>query len=177
MPTARIIADMPNAAPSEQVAIVDVADRVIDSASRFDMRAQRRMHRANYILVFNRKGELLAQRRSANKDVHPGRLDFAAGGVVQFGEEYHASAVRELQEELGIAPPLVECFDIWFEDETDAPPNRHWGRVFSCVHDGPFTLQAAEIVDANFMRIDDALAHPLPDVTPDSRLALLAHCL
>ena len=44
--------------------------------------------------------------------------------------------------ELGIRDaPLETKFDFCYEDER----NRCFGRVFACVREGPFTLQAEEV--------------------------------
>jgi isopentenyldiphosphate isomerase len=46
---------------------------------------------------------ILFQRRSWNKDTHPNELDVAVGGHYRAGEEFD-EVVREIEEELGIAP-------------------------------------------------------------------------
>lgn len=151
---------------NEIVAIVDKHDRVSGSASRSEMRRLRLIHRASYILVFNAKGELFVQKRTMNKDIYPGYWDIAAGGVVLAGESYEESAARELLEELGITTEqLTHIFDQYYEDDD----NRVWGRIFSCRHDGPFTLQEEEVAGGKFMKINDIqeLANNEP-VTPDS---------
>ncbi|MDA8015469.1 MAG: NUDIX domain-containing protein [Gammaproteobacteria bacterium] len=161
----------------ETVTIVDSRDQVAGAAPRAEMRRRGLIHRVNYILVFNAAGEILAQRRTMQKDLYPGLVDLAAGGVVLDGEDYAESAARELREELGVAPPLAAQFDMWFEDAARTPPNRSWGRVFSCVHEGPFELQESEVASAEFMTVDAALSLAAGEVTPDSRQALLAHIL
>ncbi|HHD57480.1 MAG TPA: NUDIX domain-containing protein, partial [Desulfobulbaceae bacterium] len=105
------------------------------------------------ILVFNTQGELFVQKRTMNKDMYPGYLDVAAGGVVLAGESYEQSAERELEEELGIKAKIRFLFDQYYEDRD----NRVWGRIFSCIHEGPFTFQPEEIADGWFMPIDKAL--------------------
>ncbi len=168
---------------TEMVSIVDSSDAITAAMPRAEMRRRQVIHRVTYILVFSAGGEVLVQRRTADKDWYPGRLDFAAGGVVQAGESYAASAARELHEELGVTPPLTACFDLWFEDAEDtdeaahAAPTRSWGRVFSCAHDGPFRLQPAEVAAVEFMPVAAALAIPPAQVTPDSRQALAAYVL
>ncbi|MGI9310690.1 MAG: NUDIX hydrolase [bacterium] len=162
---------------AELVSIVDSSDAVVGAARRDEMRAGALIHRAAHILVFNAAGEILAQRRADGKDLYPGRLDLAAGGVVRDGETYEHSAARELAEELGVSPPLICCFDLWFEDAAREPANRSWGRVFACVCDGPFTLQESEVVAANFIAVADALALDVAETAPDSRQALLAYHL
>jgi isopentenyldiphosphate isomerase len=134
--------------PSEEIVqIVDEHDREIAAVSRKLMREQRLIHRACYILVFNAAGELFIQKRTQNKDMYPGYWDVAAGGVVLAGESYEKSAERELAEELGVRGKLEFLFDQYYEDER----NRVWGRIFRCVHEGPFVLQTEEVEFGQFL--------------------------
>jgi isopentenyldiphosphate isomerase len=157
--------------PAEEIVeIVDRDNTPIGAVTRRIMRQQRLIHRASYILVFNRQGELFIQKRTLTKDVYPGYWDLAAGGVVLAGESYLMSAVRELREELGVSGVKLKLlFDQYFEDEN----NRVWGRIFSCINDGPFTLQAEEIDQGRFIPLAaiEALNTSEP-VTPDG-MALL----
>ncbi len=137
----------------EIIQIVDRDNRELAVVARHIMREQRLIHRASYILVFNRAGELFVQQRTMSKDIYPGYWDVAAGGVVLAGESYELSAARELAEELGVKGKLKFLFDQYYED-TD---NRVWGRIFSCIHEGPFTLQPEEVADGCFMGIDETL--------------------
>ncbi len=137
----------------EIVQIVDENDNEIGAVARHIMRRQRLIHRASYILVFNKNQELFVQKRTMSKDMYPGYLDVAAGGVVLAGESYEQSARRELEEELGIKAKIRFLFDHYFEDAD----NRVWGRIFSCTHEGPFTFQPEEVADGWFMTIDQAL--------------------
>ncbi len=52
--------------------------------------------------------ELLLQRRSPDKDSHPGCLDISSAGHIPAGCGYVESALRELQEELGITATASE---------------------------------------------------------------------
>ena len=150
----------------EQVAIVDRENRVVGAATRRRMRRENLIHRATYILVFNAKGEIFVHQRTFTKDIFPGRYDIAAGGVVMAGEDYDASARRELAEELGVTGrPLERLFDLFWEDDTC----RVWGRVYRCVYDGPMTLQAEEVLSGRFMRLRDVLSElSTAKITPDS---------
>jgi 8-oxo-dGTP pyrophosphatase MutT (NUDIX family) len=162
--------------PAEEIIYhVDARDKVIDSVSRGEMRADGLCHRVTYLLVFNNAGEILVQTRTDTKDWYPGSLDFAAGGVVLAGESYEVSGRRELEEELGITEPLEPQFDIYFEDNTTTPSTRSWGRVFTCTSEGPFELQVEEVAAAEFMSIDAVLGIDRSQVTPDTRQVLLAY--
>jgi 8-oxo-dGTP pyrophosphatase MutT (NUDIX family) len=157
--------------PGEEIVwIVDERNQELGELPRRLMREQRLIHRVSYILVFNAAGELFIQKRTATKDVYPGYWDVAAGGVVQAGETYEQSAERELVEELGVkAVSLTFLFDQYYEDQE----NRVWGRIFTCVHEGPFTLQAEEVEEGRFMEPHKALAYSRSaPFTPDGVLVL-----
>ena len=157
--------------PGEEIVqIVDEQNRELGELPRRLMREQHLIHRASYILIFNAAGELFTQKRTMTKDVYPGCWDVAAGGVVQAGETYEQSAERELVEELGVGPTRLDfLFDQYYEDQE----NRVWGRVFTCVHEGPFTLQPEEVVCGRFMLpsriLDYSKSEPF---TPDGILLL-----
>lgn len=143
-----------NPLKDEIVLIVDNDNTEIAAVPRRIMREQKLIHRASYILVFNRKGKLFVHKRTMTKDVYPGYYDIAAGGVVLAGESYGEAAERELEEELGIEKvTLSPCFDHYFEDET----NKVWGRIFRCQHEGPFILQKEEIDSGGFMDVMQVL--------------------
>ncbi|MFH0783612.1 MAG: alpha/beta fold hydrolase [Pseudomonadota bacterium] len=138
----------------EIVQIVDRHNRKISHLPRSRMRADRLIHRASYILVFNDKDEFFLQKRTAWKDIYPGFWDVAAGGVVLAEESYEDSAVRELTEELGVSDVVLEfLFDHYYEDDG----NRVWGRVFTCRHNGPFVLQDSEVAGGRFISVAEAL--------------------
>ena len=159
---------MPVLSSQEMVTVVDGKNRRVDEMPRHRVRSENLPHRATYIFVFDRRGRVLVQRRTAIKDIYPSHYDLAAGGVVAAGESYEECAEREAAEELGIRDtPLEEKFDIYYEDAR----NRCFGRVFACVHDGPFTLQAEEVESVAFHSVDEIAAGGVAPVTPDSLLA------
>ncbi len=139
--------------PGEEIVqIVDWDNIEVEALPRRIMREQGLIHRASYILVFNEQKELFLQKRTATKDLYPSCWDVAAGGVVLAGESYEESAQRELAEELGVDDvSFTSLFDQYFEEDD----NRVWGRIFSCVHNGPFELQEEEVASGCFMSISD----------------------
>ncbi len=163
--------------PPESVTIVDLADHEVGHLPRGVVKGQGYTYRVTYILVFNRAGDLLVQKRSDTKDWCPGYFDLAAGGIVQEGETYDLSASRELEEELGVRSELVGHFALFYDDLNARVHNRNWGQVYSCVHEGPFRLQPEEVVSVQFMPVDKALAMEVDRVTPDTRQVLIAYCM
>jgi 8-oxo-dGTP pyrophosphatase MutT (NUDIX family) len=163
----------PGLSPDETVAVVDEHNTVIGSAPRRVMREKGLIHRATYILVFDSRGRLFVQDRTMTKDIFPGFHDLCTGGVVLAGEGYEESARRELEEEIGVTgAELAFLFDFYGE----YAGQRVWGRVFSCVSDGPFTLQPEEVTGGAFLEIDEVkrLMESGP-CTPDSVCVFLRY--
>ena len=152
----------------EIVPIVDREDNIVDQVPRSIMRSQGFRHRVTYIFVFHPDGRLFIQKRTTTKDVYPGYYDLAAGGVVCVGESYDESAQREAAEELGITAPLRSHFKFYFEQAN----NRCWGKVFSCIHAGPFVLQVEEVESGEFIALDRVTSGEFEPVTPDTRAVL-----
>lgn len=154
----------------EIVQIVDEQNQEVAQVSRQVMREGGLVHRACYILVFNRSREIFVQKRTMTKDIYPGYLDVATGGVVLAGESYELSAKRELAEELGVRKVALKShFDFYHE----ADNNRVWGRVFSCLAEGPFVLQPEEVEDGFFLGVDAVLALAAAEkFTPDGLIVL-----
>lgn len=59
-------------------------------------------HRAVYGFIFNKNGDVLLQKRSANKKLWPNLWDITAGGHVLSGEFGAQALIREIKEELDI---------------------------------------------------------------------------
>lgn len=132
----------------ELIDVVDDEDRVLGRRTRAEVRRHNLTHRSVYVLVLGSTGDLFIHRRTATKDVYPGYYDVTIGGVVGAGEGYADAAVREIREELGVVGSVLDpLFSIRYRDITTAVN----GMVFRCVHDGPFVLQASEIVSGEFL--------------------------
>ncbi len=122
--------------PEEIFDVVDEQDQVVGQAPRSVVHAQKLLHRAVHIFVFNSRGELLLQMRSALKDEYPLCYTSSASGHLSAGETYEAAAPRELQEELGLSEPLEwlakfpagpqtsQEHTVLYRTTTDAPPPR-----------------------------------------------------
>lgn len=59
-------------------------------------------HKAVVVFIINSKGQVLLQKRSANKKLWPNMWDITAGGHVLAGEFGFQAIIRETKEELGI---------------------------------------------------------------------------
>lgn len=72
-------------------------------------------HRTSHVWIVRRKNnrvEILLQKRCKHKDSFPGCYDISSAGHIPSGDDFVPSALRELEEELGlvIAPKeLIDC--------------------------------------------------------------------
>ena len=103
----RWVAGPPRPPPPPGEERFDVLDgagaRTGATAPRSEVHARGLFHRAVHVWVAApHTGEVLLQRRAACKDSWPGLLDCSAAGHVAAGDEPLPSALRELEEELGL---------------------------------------------------------------------------
>jgi len=98
---------------TELLDIVDADDQVTGVATRGEIHARGLKHRAVHVLVLNKAGSVLLQKRSMQKDQCAGMWDTSCAGHVESGQSYQETAPRELQEELGFLPaePLVYAIE------------------------------------------------------------------
>ncbi len=73
------------------------------------------LHRTSHVWIARQnkdhRMELLLQKRSMNKDSHPGCYDISSAGHIPAGMDYLESALRELKEELGLPAKPEELID------------------------------------------------------------------
>ena len=61
------------------------------------------LHPTVHIWFYTRSGKILIQQRAKDKDTHPLLWDVSVAGHIGAGEEVEASALREIQEEIGLS--------------------------------------------------------------------------
>lgn len=156
-------------AAEEQVGVYDEAGQEVTSVPRSRMRAENLRHGATAVVVRDGLGRVYVHRRTTTKDVYPGLLDFAAGGVLQAGENPHDGAVREAAEELGVqGVPLVTAGEADYADRSST----YRAFRYTTTYDGPIRWQPEEVSWGDWFTVG-ALCRLLEqtpdDVVPDSR--------
>lgn len=129
--------------------IVDEENNIVGTAPRCKCHGNPAlMHRTAHVVVFHPDGRILLQKRSASKDVQPGKWDTAVGGHLDPGEDFEEAARREMAEELGVARdlPLKHLFDSKIRNKIESENVR----VFSTVYSGPFDFDKNEIDEIRF---------------------------
>ena len=162
---------------SELVALFDPDDdtgRVTGSAPRDRVRAENLPHGATGVIVRRPDGQVLVHRRSDGKDLWPGLLDVACGGVVLAGEDPEAGARRELAEEVGIDDPALPLEPLgrrWYRDGD----TRYLAHLYEVVWEGPVEFVDGEVAEAWWepvAAVAAVLDDPASPVVPDSRALL-----
>jgi isopentenyl-diphosphate delta-isomerase type 1 len=130
--------------------VVDEDDRACGMARRSECHGNPELiHRTAHVVVFSSDDRVLLQKRSARKDIQPGKWDTAVGGHLAPGEGYEEAAQRETREELGLATdrlPLHFLFNLKIRNEIESENVC----VFAVTHDGPFHPPPAEIDELRF---------------------------
>jgi len=87
--------------------VVDELGRIVGRAPRaLCHRTPSLLHRAAHVIVTDGAGRIYLQKRSAIKDIQPGKWDTSVGGHVDAAEDFEAGARREMREELGLSGEL-----------------------------------------------------------------------
>ena len=128
------------------------------------------LHRTSHLWLLRRregKIQVLLQKRSQNKDSHPGCYDISSAGHIPAGVDFLPSALRELKEELGLeadAGELILCGTrrIRYEGEFHGRPFRdnQVSRVYALWRDvepEALTLQRDEVESVLWMDYDRCL--------------------
>lgn len=116
-------------------------------------------HRTSHVWMIRRRPfggfDVLLQKRSKDKDAFPGCYDISSAGHIPAGDGFTESALRELEEELGIRAEAGELVrigmcDTWVDTEFHGQPfrNREISEVFVCekpVGRADFRLQREEV--------------------------------
>lgn len=110
------------------------------------------LHQAVHVFVVNGRGAVFLQKRSAAKDIQPGKWDTSVGGHVDAGETPDAAARRETREELGISDARPEFLhsSLWRTEVESERIQSYWLR-----HEGPFALHPDEIDEGRFWAVSE----------------------
>ena len=96
----------------ELLDIVNEDDEVTHQEMRSVVHQHGLWHRGAHVFLFDENGDLLVQKRSADRIHSPSLLDCSVSEHVKAGESYQAAALRGLREEMGVTgitlTPLVK---------------------------------------------------------------------
>ena len=134
--------------------VVDEDDQVVDQLARSEVHRRKLRHRAVHVFLFRQDGCLLIHKRSDTKEEFPSVWTSSCSGHVSAGENYDATAVRELFEELGVESAVERLQKFAACDET----SHEFTVLYRCTSDAVVTPDPQEIADVQWMLID-AIQH------------------
>lgn len=127
-------------------------------------------HRSVHLWILRKKEgvlQVLLQKRSPKKASFPNCYDISSAGHVDSGEDFKSSAIRELQEELGITAKesdLIFCGDrnvIWDEEFNGKEfHDRQHSKVFMMwldLEESKFSVDCKEVESVRWMNFEECI--------------------
>ncbi|RKS97801.1 isopentenyl-diphosphate Delta-isomerase [Chryseobacterium defluvii] len=140
----------------EFVVLVNPEDEVLGLMEKQQAHVNGLLHRAFSIFLFNSKGEMLLQKRAAEKYHSPNQWTNAVCSHPRNGETYLDGAKRRLKEELGITADLSEKFNfIYKADVGEGLWEHELDHVFVGTYEGDFNLNKDEVDDVRYISMEE----------------------
>ncbi len=131
----------------EMFIVVDRDDNILGYKTRYECHHDRSLlHRTVGVLIFNKHGHILLQKRSMTKDMEAGLWGISAAGHVARGQTDEEAVHRELREELGIDVPLIAFKKFIIENAQESER----AALYKGESDGPFTPDPQEVAEIRF---------------------------
>jgi isopentenyldiphosphate isomerase len=143
------------------------------SALRSTVHREGLWHRSVYLWLFDGGESVLLQRRSMNKDSHPGLWDLSVSGHLMSGENTRAAVVREIGEELGLVVASYRVIYQFTGCETHHLPggtDREFYDLYTAILSGKeiaaIVPDSRELIDIRWCTIDELTEdlRALPDL-------------
>lgn len=92
---------------NELLDLFDIDEQVVGTVERREYYRNQSTYKDLYLrlaemFIVNDQGQLWVPKRTLDKKIAPGGLDYSAGGHVSSGESYEIGLIREVEEELGL---------------------------------------------------------------------------
>ena len=141
----------------EQVVLISESDEVLGLMDKMQAHENGLLHRAFSVFVFNEKGEVLLQKRAAQKYHSPNQWTNAVCSHPRDGETYLEAALRRLKEELGIeSMELTPKFHFIYKADVGGNLWEHeLDHVFTGKYRGDFSLNKEEVSEIRYLSMED----------------------
>lgn len=141
----------------ELLDIVNDNDEVTGQAMRSVVHQKGLQHRGVHVFLFNAQGEMLIQKRSADRANSPSLLDCSVSEHVKAGESYLEAAMRGLKEEMGVEG--IEVKPLGKIQMEYGPKDNEISFIYEGrVKPEDVTFDPVEISEVRFMSLDDIRA-------------------
>ena len=102
-----------------EVILVDENDTPTGAMEKIEVHQKALLHRAFSVFIFNNRGEMLLQKRAANKYHSPALWTNACCSHPAPGQDTLEAATKRLQEEMGFTTSLEKVFDFIYKAPFD----------------------------------------------------------
>tara|TARA_B110000977_G_C10948877_1_gene443888 strand:+ start:508 stop:1044 length:537 start_codon:yes stop_codon:yes gene_type:complete len=144
----------------EQVILVDNSDLEIGVMGKSLAHELGELHRAISVFLFNKKGELLLQKRASSKYHSGGLWTNTCCSHPRPGEENLDAATRRLKEEMGISADLFNIFSFTYKAPFEnGLVENEYDHVFIGSSEYLPKLNSQEAEDFKFISISDVIAN------------------
>ncbi|MBW8359170.1 MAG: isopentenyl-diphosphate Delta-isomerase [Weeksellaceae bacterium] len=140
----------------EQVVLVSENDEILGTMEKMQAHENGILHRAFSVFLFNDIGEMLLQKRAAEKYHSPNQWTNAVCSHPRVDESYLQGAKRRMKEELGIDTELTEKFSFIYKADVGQNLWEHeLDHVFTGTFNGAFNLNEEEVSEVRYIGMDD----------------------
>lgn len=142
----------------ERVVLVDKDDNEIGTEEKLRAHLEKKLHRAISVLIFNIKGQMLLQKRSATKYHCPLLWSNACCTHPRKGEQVSETAHRRLEEEMGFDCVLEEVDSFIYEaDLGDGFFEYEYDHLFIGNYDGDLNINPEEVDSCKWVLLEDLI--------------------
>ena len=139
----------------DYVVLVDEFDNELGIMEKMEAHKKAMLHRAFSVFLFNKKGEMLLQRRALTKYHSGGLWTNACCSHPRPGESNFDAARRRTFEELGFYPEIRNAFSFTYKAEFDNGLTEHeFDHVFVGEYEGPISPDPAEVSEYSYKSMD-----------------------
>ena len=140
----------------EQVVLVSENDEKLGLMEKMQAHENGILHRAFSVFLFNEKGEMLLQKRSANKYHSPNQWTNAVCSHPRNNETYLEGAQRRLMEELGIQAELSQKFHFIYKADVGQNLWEHeLDHVFTGDFNGEVKINPEEVSEVRYISMEN----------------------
>ena len=130
------------------VILVDENDVPTGTMEKIEVHQKALLHRAFSVFIFNSKGEMLLQKRAANKYHSPALWTNACCSHPAPGQDTLEAATKRLQEEMGFTTSLEKVFDFIYKAPFDNGLTEHeFDHVFTGTYNEAVIPDKEEVSD------------------------------
>lgn len=140
------------------VILVDEQDNPLGVMEKMEAHQKALLHRAFSVFIFNKAGDLLLQKRAAEKYHSAGLWTNTCCSHPMPGEAVEEAALRRLEEEMGFSTPLEKAFAFLYKTGFDNGLTEHeYDHVFTGIYEGGIHPDPDEVSAYRYIPMDELL--------------------